>query len=217
MVSNWNLKIAFYICLYLDIFKIKSHFASTASVLRNVSFSFISEIKIDYVSFNKFLTKQRCQQWERMKDQEKKTETAIGAMMEQRRMLKGGRTESAKTRSGQFWTITIVFIAPEKQFWRFWETPKKETYTRSLSTGLFPFVEFVSSLGCIFWRSSVAYMSRGNSDRLAYIPLRFHSVFRVSLYERILQSASKKVFLSLEKRKFLFFQIEPTKHAWFVR
>lgn len=69
----------------------------------------------------------------------------------ERRTSEGGRIKSAKTRSGQFRTITIVFIAPEMvlTFLR----DAEERNIRALSTGLFLFVVSASSLdllGCIF-------------------------------------------------------------------
>lgn len=136
----------------------------------------------------------------RMKGKEKKGEITR-AMMEQRRMWEGGRTKSAKTWSGQFWTITIVFIAPETVL-TFLRDAAREKHIRALSTGLFLFVEFTSSLdllGCIFWR-----FSRRNSDRLAYIPISLCASLRKDFTRYGQKSISKEVSL---------FQMESVRHA----
>jgi len=114
------------------------------------------------------------------------------------------KTKSAKTRSGQFWTITIVFIAPETvlTFLR----RQREKHTRTLSTGLFLFVESTGSLdllGCIFWRFFAAYFSSKwwpASLHSTPISLRFSRFFTKRFYK----VRAKKVFLSLETEVSLF-------------
>lgn len=168
----------------------------------DVPFSFMPEIKIDYVGFNKISSRSDDvggsiavgKERKVRKEKRKETEIATGATMARRRTLEGGRTESAKTQSGQFWTITIVFIAPETVSTFFWKTPKRETYPRSLdrfiSLRWAPPAPSICSV--VFFGHSPLLASCRNSDRLAYIPLRFHSVFRASPRKDFTRCGQKK-------------------------
>lgn len=108
-----------------------------------------------------------------MKDKEKRIGDRDWGMMKQRserRTSKGGRIKSAKTRSGQFRTITIVFIAPEMilTFLR----DAEERNIRALSTSYFSSLCLPAPSICsvVFFEDSLLLISRRNSDRLAYIP-----------------------------------------------
>lgn len=159
-------------------------------------------IKIDYVGFNKI---------------------SHGATMAERGGEKGTKGEERK-RNGEDvrrWTNWVCentvwpalndnncLYCSRDGFDGFWETPKRETYPRSL--GRFISLRRVYRLPrfarLYFLEMSPLFISCRNSDRLAYIPLRFHSVFRAPPRKDFTRCGQKKSISRPRNGSFSFFK-----------